>query len=278
MEIDDDELGRISEFLEARVQRPDPHEQVHASLARLETVGKLLDSVNIVPGGRAYAVDRHFQETFLPSDMVRTQLRLAQHYIESACGGGAPALTSFVVLRVAIECMATAHWLIAGTSLRVRVERFLKRMWWDTESAVDMAVIADADPDLSAVRDLEETIHEIAEPIKGLDPEKVTTSKRVALSSIVKEASIAVRPSYPTLMQSCWMACAGVSHGNIPISAGIGVEPHAVRVPAEHPISMNVYANFLEIAVTDLQSAVELFLLYATEQHQSRRPANGRHQ
>jgi hypothetical protein len=170
--------------------------------------------------------------------------------------------------------MATAHWLIADPSLRGRVERFLKRMWWDTESAVDMAVVADADPDLSAVYDLEETIHEIAEPIKGLDPEKVTTSKRVPLSSIVQEASRAVRPSYPTLMQSCWMACAGVSHGNIPISAGIGVEPHAVRNPAEHPISMNVYANFLEIAVTDLQTTVELFMLYATEEHENRRPAN----
>lgn len=274
MEINDDELRRTSEFFEARVHRPDPQEHVHASRARLESIGALLDSVKIVPGGRAFAVDRHFQETFLPSDMVRTQLRLAQHYIESACGGGAPALASFVVLRVAIECMATAHWLIADPSLRGRVERVLKRMWWDTESAVDMAVVADADPDLSAVNDLEDTIHEIAEPIKGLDPDKVTTSKRVALSSIVQEASRAVRPTYPTLMQSCWMACAGVSHGNIPISAGIGVDPHAVHKPAEHPISMNVYANFLEIAVTDLHTTVELFMLYATEDHQNRRPGN----
>lgn len=274
MEIDDDELRRISEFFEARIQGTDPQEQVHVSRARLEAIGELLDSVKIIPGARAFDVDRHFQETFLPSDMVRTQLRLAQHYIKSACDGHPPALTSFVVLRVAIECMATAQWLIADPSLRGRVERFLKRMWWDTQSALDMAVVADADPDLSAVYDLEETIHEIAEPIKGLDPEKVTNSKRVALSSIVQEASRAVRPSYPTLMQSCWMACAGVSHGNVPISAGIGVEPHAVRKPSEHSISMNVYANFLEIAVTDLQTTVELFMLYATEEHQNRRPMN----
>lgn len=272
--MDEHELRRMSEFLDARVPRPDPQAHLHASRARLESIGGLLSSVIIVPGGRAFAVDRHFEGTFLPSDLVRTQLRLAQHYIESACGGGAPALASFVGLRVAIECMATAHWLIADRSLRGRVERFLKRMWWDTESAVDMAVVADADPDLSAVYDLEETIHEIAEPIKGLDPEKVTTSKRVALSSIVQEASRAVRPSYPTLMQSCWMACAGVSHGNISISAGIGVEPRAVRNPAEHPISMNVYANFLEIAVTDLQTTVELFMLYATEEHKNRRPVS----
>lgn len=274
MEIDDDELRRISEYLEARVQRTDPQEQVHVSLARLQAIGELLDSVKILPGGRAFAVDRHFQETFLPSDMVRTQLRLAEHYIKSACGGHTPALTSFVVLRVAIECMATAHWLISDPSLRGRVERFLKRKWWDTESALDMAVVADAEPDLSAVADLEEAIYEIAEPIKGLDPEKVTTSKRVALSSIVQEASRAVRPSYPTLMKSCWMACAGVSHGNIPISAGIGVEPHAVRNPSEHSISMNVYANFIEIAVTDLHTVVELFMLYATEEHPNRPPVN----
>lgn len=245
---------------------------MHVARARLEVVGELLDRVKVIPGGRASAVDRKFQETFLPSDMVRTQLRLAQHYIKSACDGLAPTLTSFVVLRVAIECMATAQWLIADTSHRVRVERFLKRMWWDTQSAVDMAVVADANPDLSAVYELEETIHEIAEPIKGLDPEKVTTSKRVALSSIVQEAGRVVRPSYPTLMQSCWMACAGVSHGNVPISAGIGVEPHSVQKPSEHPISMNVYANFLEIAVADLQTTVEFFQRYATEEHQNQRP------
>lgn len=272
--MDDDELRRISEFFEARARRIDAEEQVDLSRVRLQSIGELLDRVEIVQGGRAFAVDRHFQETFLPSDMVRTQLRLAQHYVESACGGHTPALTSFVVLRVAIECMATAHWLIADPSLRGRVERFLKRMWWDTASALDMAVVADAEPDLSAVSNLEDTIHEIAEPIKGLDPENVTTSKRVALSSIVHEASRAVRPSYPTLMQSCWMACAGVSHGNIPISAGIGVEPHTVRNPSEHSISMSVYANFLEIAVTDLQTTVELFMLYATEEHQNQRPVN----
>ncbi|GAB3039712.1 hypothetical protein GCM10027052_20110 [Parafrigoribacterium mesophilum] len=272
MEIDEEEFRRISAFLEARIQEPDPQEQVHVARARLEAVGELLDSVKVIPGGRASAVDRCFRETFLPSDMVRTQLRLAQHYIRSACDGHTPTLTSFVVLRVAIECQATAQWLIADASHRVRVERFLKRMWWDTQSAVDMAVVADANPDLRAVYELEETIHEIAEPIKGLDPEKVTTSKRVALSSIVQEASRAVRPSYPTLMQSCWMACAGVSHGNVPISAGIGVEPHSVQKPSEHPISMNVYANFLEIAVADLQTTVEFFQRYATEEHQNQRP------
>lgn len=269
MEIDEDELKRISAFLEARVQGPDPQEQVRVIRARLKAIGELLDSVKVVPGGRASAVDRCFQETFLPSDMVRTQLRLSQHYIKSACDGETPDLTSFVVLRVAIECMATAQWLIASPSLRVRVERFLKRMWWDTQSAMDMAVAADANPDLSAVYDLEEAIQEIAEPIKGLDPEKVTTSKRVALSSIVQEASRAVRPSYPTLMQSCWMACAAVSHGNVPISAGIGVSPHSVQSPSEHSISWNVYANFLEIAVTDLHTTVDFFIGYATEAHQN---------
>ncbi|MGZ0067568.1 hypothetical protein [Microbacterium arborescens] len=272
MEIDEEELGRISAFFEARIQEPDPQDHVRVARARLEAVGELIDKVKVIPGGRASAVDRCFEETFLPSDMVRTQLRLAQHYIGSACDGRTPALTSFVVLRVAIECIATAHWLIADPSHRVRVERFLKRMWWDTQSAVDMAVVANANPDLSAVYDLEETIHEIAEPIKGLDPEKVTTSKRVALSGIVREASRAVRPSYPTLMESCWMACAGVSHGNVPISAGIGVGPHSVRNPSEHPISMSVYANFLEMAVTDLETTVAFFLRYATEEHQNQRP------
>lgn len=271
MEIDDDELERSSASLGGGENVPRSQEQVRVVRARLKAAGELLDSVRIIPGGRAFAVDRHFQKTFLPSDMVRTQLGLAQHYIKSACDGQAPALTSFVVLRVAIECMATAQWLIAATSHRVRVERFLKRMWWDTQSAVDMAVVADAGPDLSAVYDLEATIHEIAEPIKGLDPDMVTTSKRVALSSIVQEASRAVRPSYPTLMQSCWMACAGVSHGNIPISAGIGVAPHSVRNPSEHSVSWDVYANFLEIAVTDLQTTVEFFMRYATEEHQNQR-------
>ncbi|MFD5863892.1 hypothetical protein ACFWGP_02980 [Agromyces sp. NPDC127015] len=271
MDIDEDELKRISALLGAHVSRPGPQEQVRAIRTRLESVGELLESVTIIPGGRASAVDRCFQETFLPSDLVRTQLRLSQHYIQSACNGQAPTLTSFVVLRVAIECMATAQWLIAANSHRVRVERFLKRMWWDTQSAVDMAVVADAIPDLNAVYDLEETIHEIAEPIKGLDPNKVTTSKRVALSSIVREASQAVRPGYPTLMQSCWMACAGVSHGNVPMSAGVGVAPHSVRTPSEHAISWSVYANFLEIAVTDLQTTVELFRRFAMEEHQNLR-------
>lgn len=248
------------------------HTQVEVSRIRLKSIGEFLDAVKIVEGGRAFAVDRHFEQTFLPSDMVRAQLRLAQHYIESACSGDTPTLSSFVVLRVAIECIATAHWLIAEPSLRGRVERFLKRMWWDTASGVDMAVVADAEPDLSAVLDLEDTIHEIAEQIKGLDSEKVTNSKRLSLSSIVSEASCAVRPSYPTLMRSCWMACAGVSHGNIPISAGIGVEWRTVLNPSEHSISLTVYANFLEIAVDDLQTTVELFALYASEQHQNQRP------
>jgi len=268
----DGEVRPISASSEAWLRGADPQEQVRVSCTHLQAVGELLDRVKVTRGGRASSVDRCFQETFLPSDMVRTQLRLAHHYIKSACGADAPTLSSFIVLRVAIECMATAHWLIADTSHRVRIERFLKRMWWDTQSAVDMAVVADASPDLSAVHDLEDTIHEIAKPIKGLDPEKVTTSKRVALSSIVQEPSRAVRPSYPTLMQSCWMACAGISHGNIPISAGVGIEPHSVRNPSEHPISMNVYANFLEIAVADLQTTVEFFQGYATEKHQNDHP------
>lgn len=271
MELDEEEFKHISAFLEARVRAPDPHERLIAAHARLEAIGELLEGVRIAPGGKASDVDRCFQDTFLPSDMVRTQLRLARHYIASADDGEAPTLSSFVVLRVAIECMATAHWLVSEPSHRVRVERFLKRMWWDTQSAVEMALVADVNPDLSAVHDLEDTIHEIAEPIKGLDPEKVTASQRVSLSGIVQEASRAVRPDYPTLMRSAWMACAGVSHGNIPLSAGVGVTPHSVKSPSEHPINADAYATFVEIAVADLQTTVEIFQRYATEAHQNQR-------
>lgn len=272
MEIDEDEFRRISSFLASQIREPDPQERLHFALARLEAVGELIDSIEVSPGGRASDVDRCFQKTFLPSDMVRTQLRLARHYIASAHRDETATLSSFVVLRVAIECMATAHWLMSETSHRVRVERFLKRMWWDTQSAVEMALVADANPDLSGVYDLEDTIHEIAEPIKGLDPKKVTESKRVTLGSIVQDASRAVRPDYPTLMHSAWMACAGVSHGNITISAGVGVTPHSVKNPSEHPISADAYSNFVEIAVADLQTTVEFFQRYATEEHPHKRP------
>lgn len=53
---------------------------------------------------------------------------------------------------------------------------------------------------------------------------------------------------------------------------GSGVGPHLVQTPSEHLIGMNVYANFLEIAVADLQTTATMFLRYATEEHQNQRP------
>lgn len=83
VEIGDGEVARIRKMHEAWTRVTDPQRQVQVTRARLEVIGEQLAAVKIAPGGRAHAVDRLFESTFLPSDLVRTQLRLALHY-ESA--------------------------------------------------------------------------------------------------------------------------------------------------------------------------------------------------
>jgi len=197
---------------------------------------------------------------------------LAIHYVKAADEGSHPTLSSFVVLRAAIECTATAHWLMSGRSRGENVERALKRMWWDTQSAVDMATTADGNPDLSALDDLKDKIATITGPIKRLEATTVTESLRVRLSGLVEDASRLLRPDDPTAMYAAWMVCAAVSHGNIPVSAGAGLEAALVQQPSQHPIDEAVFAQVLSVALADLRTAAELFDRRAGEQHAHHRP------
>ena len=232
-------------------------------------VGKLLDGVVLAPGGVAEALDAPFAtaNTFLPSTMTRTMLRLAVYYVRAADDKGEIALSSFVVLRAAIECIASAHWLMSGGSRRENTERTLKRMWWDTMAAADMATTADGNPDISATYPLRQLITVIAQPIKGLDPESIFASKRESLSGIVRKASAALRPDDGSAFYAAWMACAAVSHGNIPVSAGAGVAPELIQNPSMHLIDNPVYASMASVAVADLRETVELFARRAAEMH-----------
>lgn len=241
---------------------------------QLGEIEALIESVQVADGGRAADVDRPFavRNVFLPSTMILTQLRLAVHYIWAADERPTPALSSFVVLRAAIECMATAHWLLAGDSLRIRIERVLKRMWWDTQTAADMATTADGNPDLTALNDLQKLISAIAQPIKRVDVDSITSSERPKLSRIVEDASRAVRPTDPSTMHAAWMLCAAVSHGNIPVSAGAGLDAALIQNPSKHPIDATTYAYVLSETVKDLGTISGLFRNYAAEGHPHQRP------
>lgn len=195
------------------------------------------------------------------------QLRLAVHYVQAADEPESPTLSSFVVLRTAIECVATAHWLMSGGSNRVRIERALKRMWWDTLNAADMAATADGDRDDSTLNDLRARISAITDPVKHLDVETIITSQRVSLSGLVEDASLALRREDPTALLAAWKVCAAVSHGNIPVSAGAGIAAELIQRPSQHPIDGPVYAQILSVTVTDLRAAVELWRDCATQQH-----------
>lgn len=227
------------------------------------------------------AADERFKSTgtFLPSTMIRTQLRLAVHYLKAADEGGfplgkpqPPTLSSFVVLRAAIECTANAHWLLSSSNQRQLVERVLKRMWWDTTNAIEMATTADGGPPGDALVDLQTRIEKIARPIKGLGSVNITKSDRPLLSRIVSDASAALRPHYPKRMHAGWMLCSGIAHGNIPVSAGAGISAATVQRPAEHLIDDGSYGYVFAAVVDDVESTVELFERRAHEAHQHRRP------
>lgn len=277
MEYGDDEFQRFMAFTENERKKRKVIEGRRLRLearTRLDEVEALIESVEIAIDGRAADVDRPFaaSNVFLPSTLIRTQLRLAVHYIRAADERAAPELSSFVVLRAAIECAATAHWLLSGDSLRVRIERVLKRMWWDTQSAADMATTADGNPDLTALNDLRALMSAIAQPIKRVDVDSIASSSRQRLSGIVEDASRAARPTDPTTMHAAWMVCAAVSHGNIPVSAGAGLDAALIQNPSKHPIDGTVYASILSETVTDLRTIAELFQQYAAEGYLHRRP------
>lgn len=272
MEISEKEFERLIDFMEKeqeKARRIEGRNTLREARVSYAAIGELIDRIQLIPRGKAAAVDQPFAETntFLPSTLIRTQLRLASHYIQAADESGTPTLSSFVVLRAAVECTATAHWLMSGGNHRENVERVLKRMWWDTQSAADMATAADSNPDLSGLSDLREKIASITRPIKRLDEEMITGSTRVRLSGIVENASRALRPDDPTAMYATWMVCAAVSHGNIPVSAGAGLEAALVQQPAEHPIDESVYAQLLSVVVADLATTAKLFERHAAEQH-----------
>lgn len=279
MNLDDGEFERIIAGMMAKSIRLDREEMLRQARARIPEIRSRIEAVQIVVDGIMASIDRRFKptSTFLPSSMIRAQLRLALHYLHAADhresdddSPGDPTLSSYVVLRAAIECTATAHWLLSGRNQRERVERVLKRMWWDTENAVHMAAIADGAAEHSASEDLRQRIEAICRPVKGLEATNVMNSKRVQLSTVVKDASAALRPDQPTMMYAGWMLCSGVAHGNIPISAGVGITPETVQLPSLHPMDMVAFAPVFAAICEEVELTIGLFETCASEQHAHR--------
>ena len=277
MKIGDAEFERFRLFMDGEHEKSRKIE-VRRILAdarsRLSVADGSIDAIAVATDGKLAALDMPFKvtKTFLPSAQLRTQLRLASHYLFSADQANPPGLPSFVVLRVAIECIATAHWLMSGDGHRDGVERVLKRMWWDSQSAAEMATVVDGDPDQSALGDLRSRIIQITASIKRLDSEIILDSRRERLSKMVENASRDLHPDQPSIMHATWMLCAGVSHGNIAISAGAGLSAALIQEPAKHLIDEAMYAQVLSAAVDDLEAAVEAFRAFAAQQHSHQRP------
>jgi hypothetical protein len=277
VEVGDEEFERFSAFMaqeHEKSRRIEGRRLLREARERYGPTEELIDRVRVIPGGKAAAVDKRFAatNTLLPSSFIRTQLRLAMHYIRAADDTVTPMLSSFVVLRASVECTATAHWLMAGDSHRESVSRVLNRMWWDTQSAAEMATAGDGNSDPRALDDLRGRIAAIVHPIKGLDAETITQSTRIRLSDLVKKASRALRPNDPGALFATWMACAAVSHGNIPVSAGAGLAAALIESPSKHPIDEAVYAQLLSVAVADLRTTAGLFERRAVERHAHQRP------
>ncbi len=257
------------------------NQQLREARQRGIEIREQIDEVQVVLGGVMAAVDGRFAltRTFQPSTMIRTQLRLAIHYVQAADEGGfpgdksqPPSLSSFVVLRAAIECTASAHWLLSGKNHRESVERVLKRMWWDTTSAAEMATIADEEADRTGLLDLTKRISQIARPIKGLASKTIMESKRIPLSTIVADAGAALHPDYPTMMRAGWMLCSGIAHGNLAVSAGTGVTAASVQQPSQHLIDNGSYGHIFAAIVGDIHATAQLFERRAAEAHEHQRP------
>lgn len=281
MDIDDEEFSRLLKHMREKSLRNEGRRLLREARQRSIAAREQIDGVQIAPGGVMAAVDQRFDSTrtFQPSTMIRTQLRLAIHYAQAADAGGIavsksqpPTLSSFVVLRAAVECTASAHWLLSGQNHRESVERVLKRMWWDTVNAAEMSTTADGDADRGALRDLEERISEISRTIKGLNSAKIMDSKRIQLSTIVSDASAALRPNHPTTTRAVWMLCSGIAHGNIPVSAGAGLTAASVQQPSQHLIDDGPYAYIFSTIVEDIHMTAELFARRAAEQHEHQQP------
>jgi hypothetical protein len=269
MQIEDSEFENFLLFMgreREKARNIEGRRLLKAVRTRLPLLDQRLDAVKVMSGGRLAALDQPFRETgtFLPSVQLRTQLRLASHYLHSADEGRPPGLRSFVVLRVAIECIATTHWLMSGDGHRESVERVLKRMWWDTHSAAEMATVVDGSPDQSAMDDLRRRISEITTPIKRLDAASILKSKRERLSRMVEVASRDLRPQEPSVLRATWMLCAGVSHGNIPLSAGAGVTAALIQSPSRHLVDEAVYAHIISVAVDYFEAAIGALVEFAS--------------
>ena len=275
--MNEDELARLLAHMREKTRQVEGRKLLRETRTRIGAIRDLIDRLRVAKGGVMSAVDKRFDstQTFQPSTMILTQLRLAIHYAQAADEGGfltggsrPPTLSSFVVLRAAIECTASAHWLLSGKNQRESIERVLKRMWWDTVSAAEMATIADGDADRTALRGLEDRIAEISRPVKGLAPETIISSKRMSLSTIVAEAGASLRPEYPTQMHAGWMLCSGISHGNLPVSAGVGISPELVQHPSRHSLDIGTYAFVFAATVEDLHATTLLFERRASEEHE----------
>lgn len=247
-------------------------EEMRRGRAALIEASATLDAIVVAPGGVAASIDDAFAPTATlpPSSLIRTQLRLALHYLQTADTDPAPRLSSFVVLRVAIECIATGHWLMAPNR-REAILRALKRMWWDTQNAAEMAAVADGRSDPTELQALRERLATIVGPMKRVDVESVTGSQRPQLSGAVREASRSLREDDPTALQSAWMLCAALSHGNVPVSAGVGMAPALIQDPSKHLIDQPAFALVWSVVVDDFSTAVRMFEKYATTQQKHQR-------
>lgn len=278
MDIDDGEFLRILKHEREKTLGILGRQALRDAPAEVDAVRELVERVEVPPDTVLGALDRCFAATgsFSPSTMIRTQLRLALQYLDDANTRSlipSPTLSSFVLLRVAIECTATAHWLLSGKNRKHGVERMLKRMWWDTYSAYEMARSADETTDRSQLADVEHLVRAIAAPIKGVDADSVLASDRISLSTIVKNASASLRPDYPTAMLASWRLCAGISHGNVPISAGAGVTPATIQMPRHHLLNTGAYGHVLAMLIDDVRRTGELFERQATQKLTHRPPA-----
>ncbi|MGT2425019.1 hypothetical protein [Amnibacterium kyonggiense] len=93
MKIGDEEFETFAAFVareREKARRNDGQRLLREARAQYASVEDLIDRVQLIPGGIAAAIDKPFavMNTFLPSSSIRTQLRLAIHYIRAGDARG----------------------------------------------------------------------------------------------------------------------------------------------------------------------------------------------
>lgn len=238
-------------------------DEVERILGRVERDAARLHGFEMMAGGLLEREDELTAYSHL-SAQVRGQLVIAVDHLQSLSRHfqkfGLPMSAHYTLMRTAIECTATALWLLGPNKSATRVIRALRTIWWASEDAAPLAEFMNYKGGKSGRR-LLTRLEELRDMRPGNGDRQIDIRRIRTTDMLIDVDRILRRPKDQVPLLTVWRACSGMAHGNQKVANMLleRRQPQGYKHDEYYVTSSwTVTASLLGVVVTAFGDALDL--------------------